>query len=644
MPEDAGEEPPESDEELNQLKAELEKERAKHAIKKPAVPEPKQATEAVKPPASSQELTGDDDLNALKAELQRERAKYSIQKDMPPKATVPQPPSPPTPPKPTPPPIPQQPAPAQQPSPQQPPYAPPQQQRPPQPAYSPPAQRPTQQPPQAPAQQQRPQSQQPKPSQTKTLDDLEAELEEEEKKKTPQKPPAAVPLKPTAPTPPAIPQQAPEPAKQTLKPTITISKQPAKPAPKPDEELKPKPREKLTRPTLEPLEQLQEPDELLPDTPPAKKQKASKTSPLILIVLLLVVAAAAIGGYLITQQQHTITRYQCWDNTWVEDQTLCPTPTTLPAPTTTEAPPTTTIFSKTTTTTIQPTGPIVCYNNSMCEKPAPYMPYCEDRYVKTPAVKNLCYHPGLEDSYCQTIAATPSLVKTCDAGQYCYGGECYPSFCRDHTRNIDKGEEKVDCGGPCKPCSLAEPICNKESDCGKDQCSDPYCNSARNPTQNCIRNVCENPGTEDAKCTQKNTIEVIEICGQWKKCVDGHAACYEGRGDANCHNCIQDQGEEGTDCGGPCKPCATRPPNYDTLNLTATQTIGYQGYQLKLNALLREINCSAGADIQAIDPYGFTKNIKITQYNSTEFYDIRVGMLDATANSIRVWIVKKVPI
>ena len=124
-------------------------------------------------------------------------------------------------------------------------------------------------------------------------------------------------------------------------------------------------------------------------------------------------------------------------------------------------------------------------------------------------------------------------------------------------------------------------------------------------------------------------------------CVEGQDDCMESSGTANCHDCVKNQGERGVDCGGPCQACTNIPSTHDTLNLTATAVIDYQRYQLKLDKLSREINCSTGAFVRATDQYGFARTYKVSAQNSAEFYDITFGFLSADTNSASIWIVRK---
>ncbi len=630
MPKDS-EDVVETDEELEALKAELEKERAKYAAKKPeeqatasaeapkTQPEPQAkptapmetvqaAPEALaKPPEKTDETggpphpTSDESLDNLRAELAKERLKYSLQATE--GMTVQKPPEP-----------------------------------------------------------------------DEELVNLEAELEKTAQRKTPE-PQAKEPAKTAVITKPEAPAKTPyaEIQKPTTKPpVITETKTNASAdseleelkaelekakqgAPKPQEkkeqlagtskteaprkplppELARKPQEKKIRPALEPLH-----EDLFDDmqSEPTARKPPGKT-PYVAIILFIVLALAAIVAYTLMQEPDVRESYQCLDGSWVEDRTLCPpTTTTRPTPTTEPPftmPPATTM--ETTTTTLES----ACSKNGDCERPIPYVPYCDGKIVRNPDVKFTCLHGGTPDAYCQAITAPPKFIKACEDSQYCWLGECYPEHCRNRARESDKGEEKVDCGGPCRRCNSTDTLCRTGADCGRDVCATPYCNRDMNPTHNCTRYSCMDPGSPNASCQAKTTVEVIEKCGRGRMCIEGQDDCMDSGGTANCHDCVKNQGEDGVDCGGPCAACTAIPATYDRLNLTATDVIDYQRYKLKLDKLNREINCSTGAFVRATDPYGFARTYKVTAQNSAEFYDITFGFLQADTNSALIWIVKK---
>jgi hypothetical protein len=331
----------------------------------------------------------------------------------------------------------------------------------------------------------------------------------------------------------------------------------------------------------------------------------------------------------------------CWNGELVEDQMICP-----PIPTTTFLETTTTLYLPQTTfltTTTVPVVDIACMSDSDCEKTTPFVPFCDGNIIKAADVKYTCMRSGTPQSRCTSLVQPPKIIEVCPEKHYCHGGQCYPEHCRNKVRDFDKGEEKIDCGGPCRPCNQTDVLCRINSDCGIDSCGTPYCNAQQNPTNNCTRNICTYPGTPQSQCTIENTVEVLQQCSRNQYCREGDPYCRSDGAKANCYDCIQNQGEERIDCGGPCRPCAPIPLIYDTLNLTATETIQYQTYKLKLDRLIREINCSTGARITITDLYGVSKAHTIDRYTNTQYFDIELGFLNADTNSALIWIRKHTP-
>ncbi len=129
---------------------------------------------------------------------------------------------------------------------------------------------------------------------------------------------------------------------------------------------------------------------------------------------------------------------------------------------------------------------------------------------------------------CGTSKNMPNTTRTCT----------YIPTCKDLIRN--QGEEGIDCGGPCPPCpSCLDGIINQRemkalqimsadpddvSDCGGPFC--PVCPTCEDNTQN--------QGEEGIDCG-----------GPCRSC----ATCSDG---------ILNQGEIGIDCGGPCERCSVR--------------------------------------------------------------------------------------
>ncbi len=551
----------------------------------------------------------DEDLEALRKELKKEREKHITEEPVPPQPNPEKPP---------------------QPRPEEPPHQP-QQQKPVQPETAE-SQIQWGAPPQT--AQEKPASGKPKPeTRTPTVqpppqppapETQTSQPTPPHQEKPPETQPPEPPPKPQKPTPQTPPQDEKPSAPRQPDKSLTWS-QPAK------QEV-PSTAETTARPSLEP--------EDVADRPRGKR-KPPGTPILNKMVFLIILAVVAAGAFMAAQMLiQPQTRYQCWDGSWVEDTTLCPattTTTTASTSTTATLPPVTLPPQTTTTATLK----VNCLNNSMCEQDTEPNLFCDGKYVKAPVVQYRCMHPGTPESYCVAAAAAPKLVETCKDSEYCWLGECYPEHCRNKIRDYEEGEVKIDCGGACRSCNSTDPVCNADSDCGVDVCGTPYCNTANNPTNNCTRHVCLNPGQPNATCIVRDTVEILEVCGRGRICIEGQDDCMEGPpGAGNCHDCIQNQGELRVDCGGPCQPCAYRPVEYDTLNLTATDTRTYRGYELKLDRLILEMEekCTNGAYVTVKDPYGYDDRLRIDRWQSAEFYDIQFGLLRSDTSTATIWI------
>jgi len=129
------------------------------------------------------------------------------------------------------------------------------------------------------------------------------------------------------------------------------------------------------------------------------------------------------------------------------------------------------------------------------------------------------------------------------------GGPCRSCpACFDNVKN--QGEDKIDCGGPCKPCDACfDNVKNQDEsdiDCGGscDACSiRKFCNTKLD----CVSEVCRESRCVLATCFDniKNQNEVKVDCG---------GPC------SNCPTCSDDilnQNEVKVDCGGPCSNCPT---------------------------------------------------------------------------------------
>jgi len=353
----------------------------------------------------------------------------------------------------------------------------------------------------------------------------------------------------------------------------------------------------------------------------------------LLAIIALIAGAAAIAYHKFAGNAQISYMYQCWDGSFAEQVASCPVQPT----TTTTTIETTTSTSTTTSSTTTLKGNVECYTNVDCEKPQTTRTYCEDNVVKIPYITYSCLHPGTELSKCLARTGEPKPVKSCMGGEYCLDGECYPLTCQDHKRNYN--ETKIDCGGRCKPCTKNDVMCATESDCGIDQrISGYYCLNG-NPAAEFMQYTCMLKGARDSSCLIENKTVVVEYCQRWQMCVEGQGGCYYRGG--NCQDCIQDQGESGIDCGGPCQPCATRPPVYEMIEVKRGERPTYRGYSIEFNNVIRLTgNCTNGVSLFIRSPDDVPKSVEVTRTSNSEAYGLQVGFVNGTTRDAIVWVSK----
>ena len=349
----------------------------------------------------------------------------------------------------------------------------------------------------------------------------------------------------------------------------------------------------------------------------ALEEKRSPPIGKILLAVIILIALAAAAYYIlpaITKPPEV--KYQCSDGSFTDALELCPIPAT------------------TTTATTSTTLKVKCSTADDCAKIQPNTTFCDDQLVKRQYLQYTCLHPGQANAECVVRTGTPIPVKTCEAGEYCLQGECYPRTCQNHMR--DYNETKVDCGGPCRPCTSTDVLCNNDTDCGKTERTSNYYCKAGNPTANYTHYICLNQGTAKSTCTNKTTADVIEYCGRWKICLEGQRGCFYLGG--NCNDCLQNQGETAVDCGGPCQPCATKPAEYDTLQVLVNRNNTYRNYNIWFNSLLSTGNCTNGAALLVRNPDGIQDSVEATVYQNAETYGLQIGYINATTYSALIWL------
>ncbi|MCX6695280.1 MAG: hypothetical protein NTU61_03175 [Candidatus Altiarchaeota archaeon] len=389
-----------------------------------------------------------------------------------------------------------------------------------------------------------------------------------------------------------------------------------------------------------------------PPAPEGKNPPHKNFLPAVIILILVmgVLAVAAGLGYyalgnldqavtliqqILNNSQQTRIMYQCLDGSFQEDPSMCPTTTAVTTTSTTLQQASTTATTLTPVTTTIPK--VACYTTSDCLKNQTNSTFCEDNVVKRVYIQYTCMHPGKSDAQCVARTGNPTIVKSCDTGEYCLSGECYPKNCQDHKRNFN--ETKVDCGGPCRPCTTEDPACLTDLDCGGTQRIGNYTCKNGNPVTTYQYNTCVKPDTNNATCTTKNTTEIVEHCQQGQQCVDGNAGCYYI--DVNCQDCMQNQGEDEIDCGGPCPPCAVKPSVYDTLDLKIATNYTYRRYTIVLNNVIQtKTNCTSGASVFVSTPDGVPTSNTLDLRTSADVYGLQVGFINGTTKSALIWLWK----
>ncbi len=138
------------------------------------------------------------------------------------------------------------------------------------------------------------------------------------------------------------------------------------------------------------------------------------------------------------------------------------------------------------------------------------------------------------------------------ASNFCHvpSGRCYPSLCDDGTKS--GAETDIDCGGVMCPDCADGLACSQNSDCtgacdmGMKKCIPPTCSDA-------IRNGDETDIDCGGSCVEKAS----QKCSSLLKCLYP-SDCQSGVcklgicEEPNCFDGVQNQGETGIDCGGPC--------------------------------------------------------------------------------------------
>ncbi len=156
---------------------------------------------------------------------------------------------------------------------------------------------------------------------------------------------------------------------------------------------------------------------------------------------------------------------------------------------------------------------------------------------------------------CETASCTDGVLNGDEEGIDC-GGSC--PACASCDDGIKNGDEKgIDCGGSCPACFLE---CSDGTQAGKCSVEKPkYCTLDEALVFDCENCGCPNTGDvcqADGKCRGIGSCS-DRIQNQGETGVDCGGPCKAC--EATCFDGLKNQGETGVDCGGPCEPCAKEP-------------------------------------------------------------------------------------
>jgi len=175
--------------------------------------------------------------------------------------------------------------------------------------------------------------------------------------------------------------------------------------------------------------------------------------------------------------------------------------------------------------------------------------------VKGDCKKNLCNAVG---EFPDVFAAddAPDDENPCTADYCAPNGDVLHDLLPEGTKCAECFACTTD--GACKPCDTTTLDCHEGACVPKPQkCSpDTQCPSSYCVDDYCCDSECSSPCMA---CDEMLTGVHSGICAPIKNGTDPQGECEAPdtcfNGSCRCANGIQDEGEEGTDCGGTCKPC-----------------------------------------------------------------------------------------
>ena len=205
---------------------------------------------------------------------------------------------------------------------------------------------------------------------------------------------------------------------------------------------------------------------------------------------------------------------------------------TTTAPTTAYTTTTQFASSSTTTTTVPA---IMCSSDADCggtfESKRCAKEPGKDECIITEQFSFVCKKPGTLDAICLQLQPQLLSKEYCSPDEVCLNKACYPDYCANQIRDVDLGEEKIDCGGPCPNCTEKSIACASDYDCER-PLSDKHCDYINSRTwvvQDYMNYTCVDRNTTNSSCvsTNKEFSLRAEYCGQACDSINGNAVCTD---------------------------------------------------------------------------------------------------------------------
>jgi hypothetical protein len=146
---------------------------------------------------------------------------------------------------------------------------------------------------------------------------------------------------------------------------------------------------------------------------------------------------------------------------------------------------------------------------------------CKGNSIYGEYAARICVSSGQDSAKCALLSSM-ELVHTCSGDE-----ECEPGFkdCRlkpNQTTTTLFEVEYVEIPPSSGPTTtLSGVVCVRNSSCGLDHHTKPYCTSSGHSVRDYIAYACLNPGTYASRCVKERTTYLVDYCGYNEACVQG---------------------------------------------------------------------------------------------------------------------------